>query len=88
MQAIQTRYMTPTNTKGARIKAQCDAGTLYVAWDHGLSVEQNHQVAAQELIRKLDWTQEAGYKGDWVGGCLPDGSYAFCLTRGSQQFSV
>lgn len=88
MQAILTKYLSPTDTKGSRVKATCGAGSVTVSWDYGLSIENNHAAAAKELIRQLGWTDEAGYKGDWTGGCLPSGDYAFCLTNCAVQFKV
>jgi hypothetical protein len=88
MQAIVTKYISATNTKGSRIKATCAAGSLTVHWDHELSVEGNHEAAAKELVRQLDWTVEAGYKGSWVGGCVPNGDYVFVLAGSDTGFSV
>lgn len=82
MQAIQTKFLGPTNHKPARIKATCDAGTVTVSWDYGLSHVCNHEAAAKALGRKL----EAGTIGGdvltcrTVCGCLPDGSYAHVFT--------
>lgn len=77
-QAIATKYLGPTNHRGARVKATCDAGSVVVAWDHALSVPANHEAAARALARRLDWT------GTWVGGALPDGrGYAFTSTFGT-----
>lgn len=70
MQAIETKYIPVTNTKPSRIKAICDAGTLVVSWDYGLSIEENHQSAAQELINKLGWNKE------FISGQLKSGNYA------------
>jgi hypothetical protein len=70
MQAIQTRFLGPTNHRGARVVAWCDAGRLVVSWDHSLSVEPNHAAAASALRVKLDWP------GDMVSGALPGGDYA------------
>ena len=36
MQAIRTRYHGATNTRGARISAQCEAGRIYVSVRFGL----------------------------------------------------
>ena len=61
-QAISTRYLGPTNHRGARIAASCEAGRLVLGWDDGLDVFANHQKAALALAAKLGW------KGPWVGG--------------------
>lgn len=67
-QAILTKYLGPTNTRGARVKAWCQADSLTVAWDDALDVNANHELAARALARSLGW------KGTLIGGGLPDGS--------------
>ena len=71
MQAIVTKYLGPTNSRGPRIKARCDAGSIEVPYDHAESEEAAHALAAMELVRKLGWTYKAGYMGHWVTGSLP-----------------
>jgi hypothetical protein len=77
MQAIQTKYLGPTNYKGARVVAECDAGRVTLSWDHALNVEDNHAAAAQALAKKLGWTNY----GPWHGGSLKDGSMAWVSSR-------
>lgn len=67
MQAITTKYHGPTNYRGSRITARCQARRLTVSWDHSLNSEQNHRAAAMALVKALGW------EGTWVGGGLPDG---------------
>lgn len=55
MQAIRTRYHGATDSKGSRISAKCEAGTIYVSWDHGLDVQQNHVAAATAMRNKMKW---------------------------------
>lgn len=55
MQAIHTRYLGPTNHRGARIIASCDARRAIVPWDYSLNVSDNHQVAARSLAHDLGW---------------------------------
>ena len=38
MQAIRTRYIGPTNTRDSRIQAKCEAKTIYVSYDHALTI--------------------------------------------------
>lgn len=71
MQAIVTKYLGPTDTKGERIKATCDAGSVTVAWDYSMSM---HQLAVSQLTAKLGWTAEQGYHGQWHGGSMPNSS--------------
>lgn len=70
MQAIVTKYHGPTNTKGARISARCDAGSISISYPHELSGQDVHAAAAMALVRKLGWSTDA--YGDWVGGALPN----------------
>jgi hypothetical protein len=35
-QAIQTKWLGPTNFRGSRVKAFCEAGSLTMGWEHGL----------------------------------------------------
>lgn len=70
MQAITTKYLGPTDSHGARVKACCEARFITIGWDHALDMEANHDAAALALIRKLGWDQDC-YR-DWFRGGLPD----------------
>jgi len=74
--AIVTRYLRPTNNRGARVKATAQAGSVTVPWDYSGNVDDNHRRAAEALVHKLGW--------DWdlVGGTLPDGRGCF-VRRGT-----
>jgi len=54
-QAISTHYIGPTNFRGSRVKAQCEAGQITIEWDNALNVTNNHAAAATRLIDKLKW---------------------------------
>jgi hypothetical protein len=75
MQAILTRYLGPTNTRGARIKASCAAGSITISYPYDLSGQAVHRKAAEALVFKLDWTHP-NY-GTLLGGQLDSGDYAF-----------
>jgi len=77
-QAIETRYLGPTNHRGSRVKAKCQAGEVTVHWDHALNVEGNHERAAQALRDKLGWVGE-GY-GEMIGGGLVGSGFCFVFT--------
>jgi len=66
MQAIRTKYHGPTDTKGPRISAQCEAGRIYVSYDHALNIGDNHKAACDALVKKLGWNTEP--YADMVGG--------------------
>lgn len=70
-QAIRTRYLGPTDSKGSRVVASCAAGRRIVPWDHAQDPEGNHRLAARLLASRLDW------RGQFFGGCNPDGSYSW-----------
>lgn len=83
MQAIVTKYLGPTDHRGARIKARCDAATITIPWDDSLDVGDNHQRAATKLAHKLGWLDDM--YGRMVRGSLPDaicGGYCFVFTGG------
>lgn len=66
MQAIVTKFLGPTNFRGACVKAECEAGKLTVLWDDGLNSEENHDKAALALSAKLGWDKRpygAMYRG-------------------------
>ena len=54
-QAIRTRFHGPTNSKPARISARYAGGSIFVSFDHGLEITENHRKAAQKLADQLDW---------------------------------
>jgi hypothetical protein len=79
LQAITTKYLGPTNFRGSRVKATCQAKSITLSWDDAKDVESNHDAAAKVLASSLGWN------GTWVAGGLPDsrGNVYVCLTRGN-----
>lgn len=74
-QGIETKFLGPTNCKGARIVAKAYAGKFTMSYEYGLSVEQNHMKACEELALKLGWY------GRWLGGGNVKGTgYNFVMT--------
>lgn len=71
MQAIQTRYLCPTDTLGPRVKAWAQAGSITISYPHELSGEACHRAAAEALAAKYKWN------GQLLGGQLQNGDYAF-----------
>ena len=82
MQAIITKFLGPTNTRGARIKAAAMRGSLTVSYDHSMDSEGNHVAAAKALKEKFQFEDPAAHRAHsfWiqptVTGTLPDGTYA------------
>jgi hypothetical protein len=75
MQAIETKFLGPTNYRDSRVKASAEAGSVTVDWDHALSIEANHDAAARALILKLGW------HGTWVrGGRADSRGYVYVCT--------
>jgi hypothetical protein len=72
MQAILTKYLPSTNSRGSRVKAYCQAGEITVPWEY-IGYEEEHDRAARALAKKLEWDDKKVY-GRMVGGALPDGS--------------
>lgn len=77
MQAIRTRYHGATNSRGSRISAQCEAGKVFVPFDHDLDLEGNHVAAATALRVKLGWQEKDGYQPMEVGFFAGDGYHVF-----------
>jgi hypothetical protein len=74
MQAIMTKYIGPTNSRGSRIKAWCSAGSVTIDYPHQLSNEAVYWEAAKTLIVKLGWQEH----GNWIAGGLPNSS-GYCF---------
>lgn len=74
LQAITTKYLSPTNSRGARIKATNSAESVMIPWDHALDAVENHYAAAVALARYWQWNDETGAIRPHAFGCLPDGN--------------
>jgi len=76
MKAIYTKYLGPTNSKGARIKAFTLEGlSATISYPYNLSHEAVHYEAVKSLVDKhgLNWNIRDMRFGDAVGG------YVFCF---------
>lgn len=84
MQAIVTKYLPATETKGSRIKATCAAGTITLDYhsigDGSLGEEGLHAEVARQLKLKMARKGGAHWDRPTVCGCLPDGSFAHVFT--------
>ena len=69
-QSITTKYLPPTNSRGSRIKATCEAGSVTIPFPYEHDVARAHQAACEALLAKLGWF------GRYVGGSVPRG-YVF-----------
>lgn len=71
MQAIITKYHGPTPTRGSRMIARAQRGSITVPYDDALNVEDNHHQAALALAAKFGWT--GALYGKLLSGDLPNG---------------
>ena len=74
-QAIEVKYLGPTNHRGSRYKATAAAGNITVDYDYGLNTEDNAKRAAVALVEKFEWTGAKLH-----GGCLANGNYVFTVS--------
>lgn len=86
MQAIETKYLGPTDTRGGRIKAECERGSITVNCDGSSDIERQHVEAAEALVAKFAKEDAARYgtkKNPWqrgfISGGLKNGNYAHVL---------
>ena len=75
MQAIEVKYIGPTNTKPSRLKASCAAGSVTISYPYDLSGDALFRSAADALCAKLGWTDDA--YPTLYGGQLANGNYVF-----------
>lgn len=68
-QAIKTKYLNPTNFKGARIVAECTAKRIVLGWKDELNPSENHVHAAIQLADSLGWKEAL------ITGQLKSGEY-------------
>lgn len=67
-QAILTKYLPPTNSRGARIKATSASGlSVTIPYEYELSGVDLHAVAVKKLCEKLNWSGELVAGGTDVG---------------------
>lgn len=79
-QAILTKRLPATNTRGQRVKATAEAGSVTVHWCFSQGPEGNHLSAALALTAKFGLL---GQGERLVGGALPgDAGRAFVIVEG------
>lgn len=81
MQAIITKYIGPTNSRGSRIKAECSAGSITISYDYGLEDIDLHLKAANALIAKMDWKVSVSVIAHGSMPCKSPYSYCFVLGK-------
>jgi hypothetical protein len=81
MQAIRTRYFGPTHVRSSRIQAKAEAGAIYVAYDHSLTIGGNHKAACDKLLAKLRWRPSDANSYTPVVGGVFNGDYYWVFTE-------
>lgn len=78
MFAIETKYVGPTNTKGARIIAKGNEKRVMVPYSHDHSGVEVHRVAVVNFLKTHgNYLSESERNSDnWIAGATDDG-YAF-----------
>lgn len=83
MTTIETKYLSPTNFKGARyVASACTSLRIVLNADTSLTDEENHKRVAKALRDKLDW----GGCGAMVGGGTMHGM-VWVFTRGASRIA-
>ena len=78
MQAIQTKVLPATNTKGTRVKAWCQAGAITRPYGQiSESLQDYQRTVAIELADQLDWLANCDIESGW----LPNGQGCHVLVR-------
>ena len=72
MQAIQTTFISPTDSLSPRIKVSAGGESVIVPWKSGLTIQENHHLAAKEIAMSLDWLR-GGL--ELVTGWMGEGTY-------------
>lgn len=82
MKAITTKFMSVTNTKGARIKAMDEDGnSLMIGYSYEYRGERAHWEAAKAMCEKMGWHREL------IAGGIK-GGYVFVFTINAERYLV
>lgn len=73
--AIETKFLGPTNTRGARIKAALNGSSKTFAYAHELGSSENHIFAARQLAENFGYPDRFGL----VSGHLQNGRMVHIL---------
>lgn len=76
-QAIETKYIGPTDTRGSRVRAFCAAKSMTFPWRSEWSSDENHEHAAVSLFNKLGWNKQGKLMAGLVGGTIKNGNHVF-----------
>ena len=74
--AITVKYLGPTNSRGARVKASAGGtGNVTLPFRHDLAMEQNVAAVVDELLLRNEWDNHS-----YALGVLADGTYVAVLS--------
>lgn len=96
MQAITVKFLSPTNYRGARLKAECDRGSVVIGYPHNHSSGLDAAtIALKALVSKFLAEDSARYgtkrnpwSGPWIGGTIKDGTVVFVNQRHAEQITI
>ena len=91
MQAIRVRYLSPTDRRGARLKASCERGSVTIPYPHGLSRDDIPRAALNALVAKFVAEDGPGpnpWARPWVGGGTDNGETVFVCGDGWRHLVV
>ena len=80
MQAIEVKYLGPTNSKGSRFKATAPGGSVTISRDYALDTNMNELAAATALFDKLGWGESFEALSLEKSGELANQNTVFILT--------
>jgi hypothetical protein len=78
MQAILVKYYGPTNTRGTRLTARAEAGSVTLQREYALNVDEDARRVAAALCSTFGWNAD-----NLVGGGLPNGDRVFVFAGGT-----
>jgi len=79
---IRTKFICATDTRGSRVKATCEWGSMSMPYDHSINSFENHERVAKALAQKHEqvgeWMVESNRTGYYFfRACI----HAFTITR-------
>lgn len=80
MQAIEVKYLGPTDHLGSRFKATAPGGSVTISRDYALDTNINELAAATALFNKLGWGESFKSLSLEQSGELANQNTVFILT--------
>jgi len=87
--SINCKYLCPTDTKGARVKATYDdRKPIIIPWDHALNFEENLDKACLELVKKLGFFKGSMGQRYLTRGEVKEGERVYTLYSFSNRLEI